>query len=92
MKDAVGKSIPSWARYIKEIAIAGALAEQKDGGQLTVPFALYCPAEAVVTLTPIDNTSALTAMTLTAGYHPIACKSVTTTDIKIYALFAYKYE
>lgn len=81
-KDAKGKSIPSWVRYITKIVAAGSHSNSSVG------FGLYCPAEAIVTLTPMDNSASI-QMTLSAGYHPILIKSVTTTDIDIFALYPF---
>jgi len=89
MRDIKGKMIPAWARYIKNIS--SSLAEQTDSNNQTIAFALYVPEEATVVLTPIENSASI-SMTLGAGYHPIACKSVTSTTVAIQALFAYNFE
>lgn len=92
MKDAKGKTIPAWARYIKDVTT---LVESKAAGQI-VPFALYCPDEATVTFVPVDNVidgvDIPITVTLGAGYHPIAIKTLTSSSITVLALFAWNYE
>ena len=88
MKDTKGTSVPAWARYIKDVT---SLIEQKDTTGKTVPFALYLPADTAVVFTPIDNSASI-SVTLTAGYHPIACKSLTSAATSVLALFAWNYE
>jgi len=89
MKDAKGQVTPSWVRYVDKVAASGSLAEQKKGDGTTIPFGIYCSEDATVTLTTIDDSASL-EIVLIAGYHPIECKSITTTDVAIYALFPYK--
>jgi len=88
MKDAVGKSIPAWARYIKSVT---SLVEQTEAQGAIVPFALYLPDDTTVEFTPIDNAASI-SVTLGAGYHPIACKSLTSASSAVLALFAWNYE
>lgn len=90
MKDSKGKAIPAWARYIQALGATTAFAGHKVNGEY-VPFAIHCKEEAVVQFTPIDNASTVT-MTLAAGHHPLACKSITTSDVAIHLLFAYRPE
>ena len=89
MKDAKGKSIPAWARYVEIIEPATAFAGYKDSKKDLIPFALYCAEDATITFTPIENGSSL-EMTLLAGYHPIAIGTINTSDVAVQALFAYK--
>ena len=89
-RDAKGKEFPVWARYMESIDAAGSLSAQTNIAGQTIPFAIYCPQEALVTMKLIENDSDVSDVTLVAGYHPLAVESITTTDVKIYALFAYK--
>lgn len=89
LRDAKGKTIPAWVRYIETIAASGSHTGYKaSGGNVYIGFGIYCSEDAVVTFTPIDNSADIT-MTLVAGYHPIAVATVTTTDVAIQALFGY---
>jgi hypothetical protein len=87
-RDAKGKTVPSWTRYVEDIDAAGSLSGYKTSGSSYIGFGIYCSEEASVTFMPIENEEDIT-MTLLPGYHPISCKSVTTTDVKIQALFPY---
>ncbi len=88
IQDAKGKFVPAWARYVEAIAAAGALAGYDVDGTY-IGFAIYCSEDAIVEFTPLENANSVTE-TLLAGYHPLACKSVTTTNVAIKALFAFK--
>lgn len=87
LQDAKGKQIPAWARSKTKILASGSLEAQKTGGNEIIPFALYCPDAAVVSLKLIDDASA-SSINLLAGYHPLAVESVDSTDVDIWALFA----
>jgi len=88
-RDAKGKTIPAWVRYIETIAASGAHTGYKSAnGNTYIGFGIYCSEDATVTFQPVDNSADIT-MTLLAGYHPIAVSTVTTTDVAIYALFPY---
>jgi hypothetical protein len=88
-RDAKGRDYPAWVRCIETIDAAGSLSGYKDNTDTDISFGIYCPEDATVTLTLIENSTA-EEIVLLAGYHPMAVKSVTTTDVKIHALFAYK--
>ena len=87
-RDSKGKEFPVWARYIEKIDASGSLS-YTDGGGEAIPFAIYCAEEATATLKGLENSTAA-EIVLSAGYHPIAVSSVTTTDVAIWPLFAYK--
>ena len=90
IKDSKGREIPTWARHIEKVSAAGSLAASvDDSGTDYVYFGLYVPAAAVATIVLADDAT-LTGFPLIAGYHPIAVKSVTTTDVDIYACFPYR--
>ena len=85
-KDAKGKSIPSWVRYID--VVTGSYSGYSEHG-LAVPFGIYCSTTTAITFKPVDNGADVT-FSLGAGYHPIEVESITSIDNNVLALFAYR--
>jgi len=92
IQDAKGRMIPSWARYVENIAAGGTHSgykESEESGNY-VPFALYLYDDSTITFTTLEGGSV--THTFGPGYHAIAFATITACSGAALALFAYKPE
>lgn len=87
IQDAKGKLIPSWARWVKAIAAAGADSGYTEDSGNSIPFAIYLADSSTIEFTSIDGASVTHAFG--AGYHPIAFATIISTSTAALMLFAY---
>lgn len=89
VQDAKGRMIPSWARYVEEIAPAGShTGFLTDGNR--VPFALYLNDDSTIVFTTIEDQTTEITFTFGAGYHAIAFNTIVSSTAAALALFASK--
>jgi hypothetical protein len=90
IQDAKGKLLPSWARFVENIAAGGSLAGYTDDGGAPMAFGLYLYDDSTVVFATVDDPDTDVTFTFGAGYHAIAFTSITSSSTAALALFPFK--